>query len=93
MKKVLTLLFVTIFGLSCYCCYASDFNKIETSRDAYDRRSSENYTKYKNNNYQAPLGGYNRPINDNGGRNYGFTGNSGFNSYTGTKDNSRFGNY
>lgn len=46
--------------------------QFETKQQAWDRQSRENYDTYRNNNYQAPLGGYNRPINDNGGRQYGY---------------------
>lgn len=43
----------------------------ETREQAYARRSAENYQQYQNNNYQMPLGGYNRPLNDQGGTQWG----------------------
>ena len=76
MKKIFCLLLVTSFMQG---CIASGFNTFETRQEGYDRRSYENYNTYKNNNYQQPLGGYNRPMNDDGGRQYGSNyGNSGF---------------
>lgn len=78
MKRIIYLLLVMSFA---QICFASGFNTFETRQEAYDRRSYENYNTYRNNNYQQPLGGYNRSINDNGGRQYGSTyGNSGFGS-------------
>ena len=69
-NMVRKLLAITVFLAVCNICYA-DWNTFETKQDAYDRRSNENYNTYRDNNYQQPLGGYNRSINDNGGRNYG----------------------
>lgn len=78
MKKILCLM--CLFSMV-QICYASGFNTFETNQQAYDRRSYENYNTYQNNNYQMPLGGYNRPINDDGGRQYGsIYNNSGFGS-------------
>lgn len=77
MKRCLTFMFfifLTQIALA-------DFNTYETRQDAYDRRSYENYQTYQQNGYNQPLGGYNRPINDDGGRQYGSsTGNYGMNS-------------
>ena len=67
MKKVLCLLCFLSLNLVCY----ADWNTYETRQEAYNRRSNENYNTYHNNNHQMPLGGYNRSINDNGGREYG----------------------
>lgn len=76
MKKIICLVALLSF---CNVCYA-DWNTYETKKDAYDRRSYENYNQYQNNGYQNFNNGYNRPINDNGGQHYGQKHNSGFNS-------------
>lgn len=93
MKKILCLIVLLAIAQVCY----ADFNAFETRQDAYDRRSNENYNTYKNNNYQAPLGGYNRPMNDNGGRQYGMNQNQGMNSYSqnnsGNYNNGGFNHY
>ena len=76
-KKFFILIVSFLIGTSCF----AEWNTFETKQEAYDRRSYENYNTYQNNNYQQPLGGYNRPMNDNGGRQYGSSySNSGFNS-------------
>lgn len=93
MKK----LFVSLILLSIGQVCLADWNTFETRQEAYDRRSYENYNTYQNNNYQQPLGGYNRPMNDNGGRQYGSNyGNTGMgslnvnhsNNYSRTRSNS-----
>lgn len=78
MKKLFCLAMLLL--MSSNICLA-DWNTFETRQEAYDRRSYENYNTYQNNNYQQPLGGYNRPMNDNGGRQYGTNyGNTGMGS-------------
>ena len=72
MKKIFLLLLI----VSMQAAFADWYN-YETRSQTYDRRSYENYQTYKNNNYQAPLGGYNRPMNDDGGRQFGTVGNHG----------------
>ena len=67
MKKFLVVFLLLFIGLVCY----ANWNTYETKQEAFDRRSNQNYNTYRNNNYQAPLGGYNNSMNDNGGRNYG----------------------
>ena len=78
MKKLILLVFVFV---SCTALAFADWNTYETKQEAWDRRSYENYNTYQNNDHQQPLGGYNRPINDDGGRQFGTNyGNQGFNS-------------
>ena len=89
-EMIRKLFLLTVFLAVCNICYA-DWNTFETKQDAYDRRSNENYNTYRDNNYQQPLGGYNRSVNDNGGRNYGSSnGNYGMNSLN--SNNSRNSN-
>jgi hypothetical protein len=94
-RKILTfsLLSILMLSFSSQVCLA-DWNTYETRQQAYDRRSNENYNTYKNNNYQQPLGGYNRPINDNGGRQYGSSNNnSGFGSLNNSRNSNSWNNY
>lgn len=77
-KKIVFSLFIITF---CYSCAYADWNTYETKREAYDRRSFENYQTFQSNNNQQPLGGYNRPINDNGGMQFGSNHNQGMNSF------------
>lgn len=85
MKNIFLAIFIFVFISS--FAYA-DWNDYETKKDAYDRRSWENYNTYQNSNYQQPLGGYDRPMNDNGGRQYGTNyGNTGFNNLNSNHSN------
>lgn len=36
----------------------------ETRQESIDRHSMQNYETYRNNGYQAPLGGYSSPLGD-----------------------------
>lgn len=83
MKKLLVMFTLLAIGTVCY----ADWNTYETRQDAYNRRSYQNYNTYQNNNYQAPLGGYNNSMNDNGGRQYGMNGNSGMGSLNRSRSN------
>ena len=45
--------------------FADSFSRpFETVDEARARHSAENYNTYKNNNYQAPLGGYSSKLGD-----------------------------
>ena len=68
MKNLFLIAILLLFGSG---SFAYSLDKIETKEDAWNRQSAENYNVYKNNNYNAPLGGYNRTLGDNGGRDYG----------------------
>lgn len=82
MKKILCLLTLLAIGQVCY----ADWNTFETSQQAYDRQSYNNYNTYQNNNHQMPLGGYSQPLGSTtGGTQYG--------SYTRTNTNSYNSNY
>lgn len=87
MKKILCL--ITLLSV-CNICYA-DWNTYETKKEAWDRRSNENYNKYKNNYNQNFNNDYNRPLNDNGGMKYGQNHNSGFNNLNNNNSKNTFG--
>ena len=56
MKKII--LFISFILSNCAFADYNPLNRIETIDDARARHSVENYRIYKNNHYQAPLGGY-----------------------------------
>ena len=70
MKKVLCcLLFLNFVSASVY----ANIDTLETKQDAYYRQSNQNYQTYRNNNYQAPLGGYQQPLGSStNGYHYGY---------------------
>jgi hypothetical protein len=43
---------------------AADYRPFETTDQARQRQSAENYDTYRNNGNQPPLGGYSRPLGD-----------------------------
>lgn len=69
MKKILSLIVLLSIVQS---AYADSWNRLETYQDAYDRQSQRNYETYRNNNYQAPLGGYSQGLNEPSGYQYGY---------------------
>lgn len=69
MKKFLCLTVVFMLGQTCF----ADWNTLETKKEAFDRKSNENYDIYRNNHHQMPLGGYQTKINNSGGIQYGKT--------------------
>lgn len=58
MKKALILCVISFISSNCAFAYSNPLNRIETIDDARARHSAGNYRIYKNNHYQAPLGGY-----------------------------------
>lgn len=58
MKKALILCVISFILSNCAFADYNPLNRIETIDDARTRHSVENYRIYKNNHYQAPLGGY-----------------------------------
>jgi hypothetical protein len=44
--------------------FAQTYRPLETTDQARQRQSSENYDTYRNRGNDAPLGGYNRPLGD-----------------------------
>lgn len=58
MKKALILCVISFILSNCAFADYNPLNRIETIDDARARHSVENYRIYKNNHYQAPLGGY-----------------------------------
>jgi len=69
MKKLLCLMFLLSLG---QCTFAGYSTRLETYQDAYDRSSQQNYERYQQNNYQAPLGGYSQSLSEPAGRQYGY---------------------
>ena len=70
MKKIIAL-FVFMIGSIAFAY--DDFRPFETVQEAYDRQSYNNYNTYKNNNYQAPLGGYQQSLGQTqSGEQYGY---------------------
>ena len=70
MKKIIAL-FVFMIGSIAFAY--DDFRPFETVQEAYDRQSYNNYNTYKNNNYQAPLGGYHQSLGQTqSGEQYGY---------------------
>lgn len=60
MKKSLSVIALAIFVS--YPAYA--WNPLETTDEARQRHSAERYEQYRNNGYQAPLGGYREKLGD-----------------------------
>lgn len=63
MSKVPSLIAVVLFGLMGNAS-ADNRRPFETTEEARQRHSAENYQTYKNNGYQAPLGGYQERLGD-----------------------------
>lgn len=92
MKKALILCIISFISSNCVFADYNFVNRIETIDDARIRHSSENYRIYKNNHYQAPLGGYPEKLGDpqpQGTLRPGYS-NSGLNSDYSTKNNYGF---
>lgn len=65
--KIKLLLFFLVLSTSSINVYADGVfghPTFETVDQARARHSAENYNTYKNNNYQAPLGGYSSKLGD-----------------------------
>lgn len=94
MKGIIMKRLICLVTLLCIaqCAYADYWNRPETSQNAYDRQSQRNYETYRNNHYQAPLGGYSQSFNQPTGRQYGYNdyNNSGISSQY--SNNNSFGN-
>lgn len=92
MKKVLILCIISFLSSNCAFADYNPINRIETIDEARIRHSSENYRIYKNNHYQAPLGGYPEKLGDpqpQGTLRPGYS-NSSLNSDYSTKNNYGF---
>ena len=92
MKKALILCVISFISSNCAFADSNPLNRIETIDDARARYSIENYRIYKNNHYQAPLGGYPEKLGDpqsQGTLRHGYH-NNGLNSNYSTKRNYGF---
>ena len=70
MNKIICFLTLLIIGS---CAYAYEYRPYETKQQEWERKSNENYDRYKNNNYQAPLGSYNQTLGSStSGYQYGY---------------------
>ena len=70
MKKIVCLIVIMLIGS---CAFAYEYRPFETKQQEWERKSDENYDRYKNNNYQAPLGGYNQTLGSStSGYQYGY---------------------
>lgn len=63
MYKPLSVVAIALVCLSGYA-NAQNWRPFETTEEARQRHSAENYETYKNNGYQAPLGGYSERLGD-----------------------------
>ena len=93
-KKILLLALLLISTAT--NVFADAFTRpFETVDEARARHSAENYNTYKNNNYQAPLGGYTSKLGDpqpKGTLQPGYT-NNGLNSNYGNSNKNSNNNF
>ena len=60
MKTVFALLMISLASVA----NAQSRNPLDTTDQARQRQSAENYETYRKHGNEAPLGGYNRPLGD-----------------------------
>jgi hypothetical protein len=63
MRNTRSLIAIVLVGLMGNA-KADNWRPFETTDEARQRHSAENYQTYKNNGYQAPLGGYQERLGD-----------------------------